>query len=92
MKMSRMPKPLVRGVLRFFAALAAGVCMGMMVLAATAVVREVQAVAFRSESAPQQAVNPGQAVAGQEKQASQVAHGQIEGSAPKVPQIVNVEK
>jgi hypothetical protein len=43
MKMSKMPKQVVRGVLRFFAALAAGVCMGMMVLAATAVVREVQA-------------------------------------------------
>jgi hypothetical protein len=92
MKISGIPKPLVRGVIRFFAALAAGVCMGMMVLAATAVVREVQAFAFRSESTPPRAAGLSQAVGAQQKQVSQVAHGQIEGSAANMSQIVSVEK
>lgn len=92
MKIARMPKPLVRGVVRFFAALAAGVCMGMMVLAATAVVREVQAVAFGSEPKSGQAANMNKVAAERVDSASQVAHGQMVSSAAALPQAEIVKK
>lgn len=92
MKIVHVPKPLVRGVVRFFAALAAGVCMGMMVLAATAVVREVQAVAFGGEPTPDLSAKSRKVAVERVDSASQVAHGQIAGSAGTLPQAEIVNK